>query len=125
MSRPNLTQRGPVGRLVAQSFPRACELVHTCNLPAAILFAGGPSHDRTTREPTTLAAHDRRGRDLRIADDHWRRNLDCSLVTNLNSRSLTQRETLARLISRAVPQQVCGRDTVLNRLAVGSYQQDA
>jgi hypothetical protein len=57
---------------------------------------------------------------MRISKRHWS---DCGLCLR-QGPFLTQRESLVRLIARAA-QADCGRDTALNRLAVGSYEWDA
>ena len=72
----------------------------TCVLPAQNVVRGGTRHAPTTCKAHTHLAHDRPIGDRRIAGDNRDRNLDCPLVTNLNSHSVAQRESPVRLIKR-------------------------
>ena len=72
----------------------------TCVLPAQNAVRGGTRHAPTTCKAHTHLAHDRPIGDRRIAGDNRDRNLDCPLVTNLNSHSVAQRESTVRLIKR-------------------------
>ena len=70
-----------------------------CARPAQTAGRGGTRYDPTTCKAHTHLAHDRPIGDCRIAGDHRDWNLDCSLVTNLHSHSVTQRGPWIRLVA--------------------------